>query len=149
MKTLPFLFGNVIKTQCEPAICSEELPGVTSQAGRTVKDKYFDNWYVICTSEQTHLPTKMCDPTNRKPGLERTTEREKEEKVRKQGYAMIFPTKGEVNFALLFETFDLPPYGKESTFNFQNILEGYVSTKAGYRSFAKLMSTPFHITRFT
>ena len=56
-----------------------------------------------------------------------------EGKVRKQGYTMTFPTKEEVNFALRFETFDLPPYGKESSCNFRNILEGYVSTKTGYR----------------
>ena len=37
------------------------------------------------------------------------------------------------NFALQFKTFDLPPYGKESSCNFKNILEGYVSTKTGYR----------------
>ena len=37
------------------------------------------------------------------------------------------------NCALRFETFDLPPYGKESSCNFKNILEGYVSTKTGYR----------------
>ena len=46
---------------------------------------------------------------------------------------MTFPTKEEVIFALRFETFDLPPYGKESSCNFRNILEGYVSTKTGYR----------------
>ena len=54
------------KTQCEPAICSEELLGVTKQVGGTVKGKYFDNWCVICTSEQTHFSTKMCDPMNKK-----------------------------------------------------------------------------------
>ena len=37
------------------------------------------------------------------------------------------------NCALQFKTFDLPPYGKESSCNFKNILEGYVSTKTGYR----------------
>ena len=36
------------------------------------------------------------------------------------------------NIALQFKTFDLPPYGKESSCNFKNILEGYVSTKTGY-----------------
>ena len=46
---------------------------------------------------------------------------------------MTFPTKEEVNFALRFETFDLPPYGKESSCNSKNILEGYASTKTGYR----------------
>ena len=76
----------------------------------------------------------MCDSTNMKPGLERITEKEKEDNVRKPGYTMTFPTKEEVNFALdRFETFDLPPYGKESSCNFKNILEGYVSTKTAYR----------------
>ena len=46
---------------------------------------------------------------------------------------MTFPTKEEVNFALRFETSDLPPYGKESICNSKNILEGYASTKTGYR----------------
>ena len=46
---------------------------------------------------------------------------------------MTFPTTEEVNFALRFETFDLPPYGKESSCNSKNILKGYVSTKTGYR----------------
>jgi len=53
-----------------------------------------------------------------KPGLERITEKEKEEKVRKQGYTMTFLTKQEVNFARRFKSFDLPPYGKESSCNF-------------------------------
>ena len=46
---------------------------------------------------------------------------------------MTFPTKEEVSFALRFETFDLPPYDKESRCNSKNILKGYVSTKTGYR----------------
>ena len=75
----------------------------------------------------------MYDQTNRKSGLERITEKEMEEKVRKQGYTMTFPTKEEVNFALRLENFDLPNNGKESSCNFKNILEGYVSTKTGYR----------------
>ena len=53
--------------------------------------------------------------------------------LRKQRYTMTFPTKEEVNFALRFETFDLPPYGKESICSSKNILEGYASTKTGYR----------------
>ena len=46
---------------------------------------------------------------------------------------MTFPTKEEVNFALRFETFDLPPYGKESSCHSKSILKGYASTKTGYR----------------
>ena len=78
----------------------------------------------------------MYNQTNRKSGLERITEREMEEKVRKQGYTMTFPTKEEVNFALRLENFDLPNNGKESSCNFKNILEGYASTKTGL-SFAR------------
>ena len=69
-----------------------------------MKGKYFDNWNVICTSEQTHFPTKMSDHApNKKPILEARsrTEKEKEEKVRKQRYTMTFQPKGEVNFNLL------------------------------------------------
>ena len=53
--------------------------------------------------------------------------------MKEQGYTMTFPTKTDVNFALRFETFDLPPHNKESSCNFRNILEGYVSTKTGFR----------------
>ena len=53
--------------------------------------------------------------------------------LRKQRYTMTFPTKEEVNFALRFENFDLPPYGKESRCNSKSILKGYASTKTGYR----------------
>ena len=38
---------------------------------------------------------------------------------------MTFPTKTDVNFALRFETFDFPTYNKESSCNFENILERY------------------------
>ena len=58
---------------------------------------------------------------------------------------MTFPTKEEVNFALRFETFDLPPYGKESSCNSKNILKGNASTKTGYRC---QMFAPY-ITRLT
>ena len=75
----------------------------------------------------------MCDPTNRQPRLERSTKKEREIKAKTQGYTMTFPSKDEVNFALRFETFALPPYSKESSCNFANILEGYASTKTGYR----------------
>ena len=55
----------------------------------------------------------MYHQTNRKSGLERITEKEiMEEKVRKRGYTMTFPTKEEVNFALRLENFDLPNNGR-------------------------------------
>ena len=79
-----------------------------------MRGKYFDNWYV---SEQTYFLTKMSNPTNKKlAGLERVTEKEKEEKVRKQGYTI--PTIEDVNFVLRFETLDMPIFGKESSYNF-------------------------------
>ena len=46
---------------------------------------------------------------------------------------MAFPTKEDEILLSSLRTFDLPPYGKESSCNFKNILEGYVSTKTGYR----------------
>ena len=76
------------KTQCDPAICFEQLLGVTNQVDGTVKAKYFDNWYVICSNEQFLLPDEDVWPA---------------------------------------------PYGKESSCNFKNILEGYVSAKTGCR----------------
>ena len=53
---LPYWDWTGSKTQCDPAICSEELLGVTNQADGTVKGKYFNNWYVICSNEQFLLP---------------------------------------------------------------------------------------------
>ena len=76
-------------------------------------------WQLVrhCSSEETNSRTKMYHQTNRKCGLERITEKEiMEEKVRKRGYTMTFPTKEEVNFALRLENFDLPNNGKESRY---------------------------------
>ena len=130
---LPFWDWTGNPTQCDPTICSEELLGVTNQTTGIVRGKYLDNWYVLCTGEQTHDLKKPCNPTITRAGLKRNTDDEKEKKVKEQGYTMTFPTKTEVNFALRFETFDFPPYNKESSCNFKNILEGYVSTKTGFR----------------
>ena len=56
----------------------------------------------------------MYDQTNRKSGLKRITEKEMEEKVRKQRYTMTFPTKRKSTLlSALIENFDLPNYGKE------------------------------------
>lgn len=119
--------------ECDPKICSEELLGVTKQDDGVVKGKYFKDWYVICTSDQTNSLTKMCDPRDKKRGLERFTKKQRDEKAKNHGFTMTLPTKEEVDFALRFEKFDLPPYNKESSCNFKNILEGYASTKIGYR----------------
>ena len=109
----------------ESKIFTNDLLGVTEQSGDkdegNVTGKYFNDWYIICTREQTKDLTEICDPTNKESGLKR---------LKSKG---TFPTKKEVNFALRFETFDLPPYSKESSCNFRNLLEGYVSTKIGYR----------------
>ena len=48
---IPYLDWTVSKTQCDPAICSEELLVVTNQVDGTVKDKYFDNMLRIICSE--------------------------------------------------------------------------------------------------
>ena len=130
---LPFWDWTGNPNQCDPTICSEELLGVTNQTTGIVRGKYLDNWYVLCTREQTFDLTEPCEPDDRRDGLKRNTDDEKEKKVKEQGYTMTFPTKTDVNFALRFETFDLPPHNKESSCNFRNILEGYVSTKTGFR----------------
>ena len=68
---LPYWDWTGSKTQCDPAICSEELLGLKNQVDGTVKGKYFDNWYIICRNEQFLLPDEdvLCDPTNKKLGL--------------------------------------------------------------------------------
>ena len=130
--SVPFWDWTSNKDECDPTICSEDFLGVTQQEDGVVKGKYFKDWYVICTAEQTNNLLTMCNPTVRQPGLERSTKKENEIKTKTHGYTMTFPSKDEVNFALRFETFDLPPYSKESSCNFENILEGYASTKTGY-----------------
>ena len=87
---------------------------------------------------------KMCDPTNKKPGLERTTKKEKGEKVEKQGYTMTFPNREEVNFALRFETLDLPPYGKSQAATLKTSWKATVQRPV----IVSQMSTPYK-TRFT
>lgn len=51
-----------------------------------------------------------------------------------RGFATTFPTLEDVNFALKFETFDLPPYSKETSCTFRNILEGFAGSKIAKRS---------------
>ena len=130
---LPFWDWTGNPNQCDPAICSKELLGVTDQTTGTVKGDYFNDWYVLCTHEKTEDLTKPCDPTDIRYDLKRNTDDEKEKKEKEKGYDMTFPKKTEVNFALRFETFDLPPFSKESSCNFENILEGYASTESGCR----------------
>ena len=127
--TLPYWDWTENKHKCE--ICTEDLLGVTTEDG-TVRGKYFDDWYIICTAKQTKDLTKMCDPGIKKRGLERITDEERRNKT-KEGDIMTFPTNKEVNFALRFEAFDVPPYNKETSCNFRNTFEGFVDTKIGYR----------------
>ena len=122
---LPYWDWTENPNQCNSTICSEDFLGVTDQSTGIVKGKYLDKWYVICTKELTNNFTEICNPNNRKTNLTRNKEKDKPNET--------FPTKDEVNFALRFETYDLPPYSKESSCNFRNILEGYSSTETGYR----------------
>lgn len=126
---IPYWDWTKNKDKCE--ICTKDLLGVTGQDG-IVTGKYFNDWYTICTPEQTLGMNKVCHPADKKPGLERLKDGDKE-KNEEMGYHMNYPTKKEVDFALSFETFDLPPYTKESSCNFRNILEGFVNTSTGYR----------------
>ena len=143
---LPFWDWTENPTQCDPAICSEGLLGVTDQTTGIVRGKYLNDWYVLCTREQTDNLTKSCDPTDKRNGLKRNTDDEKEKKEKEQGYDMTFPKKTEVNFALRFETFDRPPYNKSSSCNFKNILEGYASTETGrHNSDVHVLHNRIHI----
>ena len=51
-----------------------------------------------------------------------------------RGFATTFPTLEDFNFALKFETFDLPPYSTETSCSFRNILEGFAGSKIAKRS---------------
>ena len=126
---LPYWDWTVNQDKCE--ICTEELLGVTAEDG-TVRGKYFDDWYIICTRNQTADLTKMCDPGIRKRGLERMTDEERKNRT-KEGDTMTFPTKEEVNFALRFEAYDVPPYNEDTSCNFRNTFEGFVNTTNGYQ----------------
>lgn len=125
---IPYWDWTVNEDKCE--ICTEDLLGVTEGDG-TVKGKYFNNWSTICTYEDT-LMTQMCDPATKNPVLERLKESDKK-KMKENGYHMTFPSKKDVNFALRFDTFDLPPYNADSSCNFRNLLEGFINTTTGYR----------------
>ena len=57
------------KTQCDPAICSEELLGVTNQADGTVKANTLTTGTSFAAMNNSYFLTKMCDPTNKKLGL--------------------------------------------------------------------------------
>ena len=79
----------------------------------------------------------MCvHATNKKPVLEGITHWEgKGSKSKKTEIYNEISTqrRSQLQFALRFEIFDLPPYGKESSCNSKSVLKGYVSTKTGYR----------------
>ena len=90
---LPFWDWTENPTRCDPAICSEELLGVTDQTTGIVRGKYLNDWYVLCTREQTDNLTKSCDPTDKRNGLKRNTDDEKEKKEKEQRYDMTFPKK--------------------------------------------------------
>ena len=59
----------------ESKIFTNDLLGVTEQSSDknegNVTGKYFNDWYIICTREQTKDLTKICDPTNKESGLKR------------------------------------------------------------------------------
>lgn len=129
---LPYWDWTENPTQCNSTICSEDLLGVTNQSNGEIKGKYLDKWWVICTNDLTNNSTTLCNPKVNASGLKRNTEKDKENEMKK-GRNMTFPTNDEVSFVLRFGSYDVPPYSKESSCNFRNILEGYSSVKTGYR----------------
>ena len=128
---IPYWDWTENQMQCNPSICSEDFLGVTDQSNGIVKGKYFEKWWTICTREETNQLTKICNPNDRITKLTRNTDEEKARKER--DFTMTFPTSEEVSFALRFKSYDVPPYSKESSCSFRNILEGYANTKTGYR----------------
>ena len=70
---------------------------------------------------------------NKKTGLERITEKEMEGKVRKQGYTMTNQSKKKSTLHSGLKLLTCHPMAKSQAANFKNILEGYASTKTGYR----------------
>ena len=120
-------------SDCNSNICSYKLFGVTDPSSGIVKGTYLDKWWVICTAEKTDELTKLCNPNDRQNGLIRNTDKDKQDAEKERGLIMTFSTKEEVNFALRFQSYDVPPYSAESSCNFRNILEGFCSSKTGYR----------------
>ena len=114
--------------KCE--ICSEKLLGDVSSNGDVV-GKYFSNWTTICYPWGPIATdnTKLCDPRVNTGKLKRSPVQKK----LANGFNAVFPTKKEVAFALRFGTYDLPPFTKESSCSFRNILEGWANTTSGYR----------------
>ena len=66
---LPYWDWTRSKTQCDPAICSEELLGVTNQVDGTVKANTLTTGTSFAAMNDSYFLTKMCDPTNKKLGL--------------------------------------------------------------------------------
>ena len=66
---LPYWDWTRSKTQCDPAICSEELLGVTNQVDGTVKANTLTTGTSFAAMNDSCFLTKMCDPTNKKLGL--------------------------------------------------------------------------------
>ena len=116
--------------KCE--ICSDKLLGNVSSNGDVV-GKYFADWTTLCYPWGPNLnvtdKTKLCNPRVKTGKLKRSPV----QKTHPNGFNRAFPTKKEVEFALRFETFDLPPFSRESSCSFRNLLEGYANTTSGYR----------------
>ena len=128
--TVPYWKWTENKETC--IICTEKHLGVTNVTTGRVTGIYFTSWSVICTEEQTRGLTRMCNSSDEKSWLGRLNSKEKKG-LEDRGFATTFPTLEDVNFALKFETFDLPPHSAETSCSFRNILEGFASGKTGYR----------------
>ena len=122
-------------------ICTEKHLGATNVTTGRVTGKYFTSWSVICTEEQTRGLTRMCNSSDEKSSLESLNSKDKKG-LEARGFATTFPTLEDVNFALKFETFDLPPHSAETSCSFRNILEGFAGLDIDCQTF-----TPF-ITKF-
>ena len=103
-------------------LSTNELLGENTESG-IVEGKYLDGWYSICTTCTNPTSavngTGICNPNlNREGSLKRSPSKKTPA-----------PKKEDVDFALRFERYDVPPYSRHSSCNFRNLLEGFTSTK--------------------
>lgn len=137
--TVPYWKWTENKETC--TICTEKHLGATNVTTGRVTGKFFTSWSVICTEAQTRGLTRMCNSSDEKSSLESLNSKDKKG-LEARGFATTFPTLEDVNFALKFETFDLPPHSAETSCSFRNILEGFAGLDIDCQTF-----TPF-ITKF-
>ena len=115
----------------------QQRPNSTISANMTCSRGFEPSWwncegqilcycYVICTTEQTNpFPEKDVWPNEQETWFGTDHWEGKGRKRKKTGIYEDISNQKEVNFALRFETLDLPPYGKESSCKHSGRLRQY------------------------